>query len=46
MDPDTPEYRRLYDKKYRLEQEVRQDWYQKLDKRGEEVPKVMGRSAL
>ena len=46
MDSDTPEYRRLYDKKYRLEREVRQDWYQKLKKNGEEVPTIHGRSAL
>jgi len=27
MDSDTPEYRRLFDRQYRLEREVRQDWY-------------------
>ena len=26
-DQDCPAYRRLYDKKYRLEREVKQDWY-------------------
>ena len=27
MDPDTPAARRMHDKAYRLEREVRQDWY-------------------
>ena len=26
-DPESSEYRRLWDQKYRLEREVRQDWY-------------------
>lgn len=46
MDPESVEYRRLWDTKYRLEREVRQDWYQKLKGRNEEVPHVMGKSAL
>lgn len=46
MDCESVEYRHLWGKKHKLEQEIRQDWYQKLDKRGEEVPVVMGRSAL
>lgn len=46
MDPDSIEYRKLYSEQYELERQVRQDWYQKLKKNNEEVPHVMGRSAL
>lgn len=46
LDPESVEYRRLWDTKYRLEREVRQDWYQQLKERDEEVPHVMGKSAL
>ena len=46
MEPEGSEFHRLYQEKYMLEREVRQDWYQKLKKRDEEVPTVMGRSAL
>lgn len=46
LDQESPEYRKLYSEKYQLEREVRQDWYQKLKKRNEDVPVVMGRSAL
>ena len=46
MDEDSQEYRKLYSIKYNVEREVRQDWYQKLKKTGQEVPHVMGKSAL
>jgi len=45
-DQETPAYRKLYTIKFNLEREVRQDWYQKLKKTGQEVPHVMGKSAL
>ena len=44
MDDDTGDYRRLWSQKYDLEREVKQDWFQKLKRDGEEVPQVMGRS--
>ena len=45
MDDDTGDYRRLWSQKYDLERQVKQDWFQKLKRDGEEVPVVMGRSA-